>query len=98
MKPTARPDDEPRPIRSASKFLRLQLSITMNTSRTTLVAAALLLLAAVVPRAGAALIAYEPFDYPVASNLSSNAGGSGWVGTWICSPLITSHGTISPQI
>jgi len=40
------------------------------------------------------LIAYEPFDYPVASNLSSKAGGSGWVGTWIRSPLIANHGTI----
>jgi hypothetical protein len=48
------------------------------------------------PRAQAVLIAYEPFDYPPTSNLSSNAGGSGWVGSWIYSPLITSHGTINP--
>ena len=46
--------------------------------------------------AQAALIAYEPFDYPPSSNLSSNAGGSGWVGSWIYSPLISNHGTINP--
>jgi len=33
--------------------------------------------------AQAALIAYEPFDYPPSSNLSSNAGRSGWIGSWI---------------
>ena len=48
------------------------------------------------PRAQAALIAYEPFDYPASSNLSSNAGGTGWVGSWIYSPLISNHGTINP--
>src|SRR5437870_6012636 len=47
------------------------------------------------PRAQAALIAYEPFDYPASSNLSSNAGGTGWVGSWIYSPLISNHGTIN---
>jgi len=47
-------------------------------------------------RAQAALIAYEPFDYPPSSNLSSNSGGSGWVGSWIYSPLISNHGTINP--
>ena len=47
-------------------------------------------------RTHAALIAYEPFDYPPSSNLSSNAGGSGWVGSWIYSPLISNHGTINP--
>src|SRR5260221_6859911 len=46
------------------------------------------------PCAKAVVIAYEPFAYPVSSNLSSNAGGSGWVGTWIYSPLISNHGTI----
>ena len=46
------------------------------------------------PRAHALLIAYEPFDYPASSNLSSNAGGSGWTGTWMYSPLINNHGTI----
>lgn len=58
----------------------------------------LLLLMAVLasPRAQAVLIAYEPFDYPPASNLSSNAGGSGWSGSWIYSPLISNHGTINP--
>ena len=54
----------------------------------------LLVLSLFAPRAEAALIAYEPFDYPVSSTLSSNAGGSGWVGAWIYSPLITSHGTV----
>src|SRR5438132_10764051 len=44
--------------------------------------------------ASAALIAYEPFDYPAGSTLSSNAGGFGWSGTWIYSPLIANHGTI----
>ena len=59
-------------------------------------AASLLMLALIcsTPRAGAVLIAYEPFDYPASSNLSSYAGGSGWVGTWIYSPLISNHGTI----
>src|SRR5258708_11010263 len=56
----------------------------------------LLIGALVCVRAQAVLIAYEPFDYPPTSNLSSNAGGSGWVGSWIYSPLITSHGTINP--
>src|SRR6266705_1804318 len=46
-------------------------------------------------RAQAVLIAYEPFDYSALSNLSSNAGGSGWVGSWIYSPLISNHGTIN---
>src|SRR5258708_20824919 len=46
-------------------------------------------------RVQAALIAYEPFDYPPSSNLSSNAGRSGWVGSWIYSPLISNHGTIN---
>ena len=56
----------------------------------------LLLLAfgVLLPRAEAVLIAYEPFDYTGSSNLSSNTGGFGWVGSWINSPLITSHGTI----
>src|SRR5437764_2471254 len=47
-------------------------------------------------RAQAVIIAYEPFDYSASSNLSSNAGGSGWVGSWIYSPLISNHGTINP--
>src|SRR5437763_134928 len=57
----------------------------------------LLLLFAVFasPRAQGVLIAYEPFDYPTSSNLSSNAGGNGWIGPWIYSPLISSHGTIN---
>src|SRR3989442_1010973 len=50
----------------------------------------------VSPSAQAALIAYEPFNYSASSNLSSNAGGSGWVGSWIYSPLISNHGTINP--
>ena len=62
-----------------------------------LLAALLFALAAVGnQRADAALIAYEPFDYPTSSNLSSNAGGTGWVGSWIYSPLISNHGTINP--
>ena len=48
-----------------------------------------------IQQAHAVLIAYEPFNYPAASNLSSNAGGSGWVGSWIYSPLISNHGTIN---
>src|SRR5947208_16564142 len=51
-----------------------------------------LLLSAATARA--ALIAYEPFDYPAGSTLSSNAGGFGWSGTWIYSPLIANHGAI----
>ncbi len=54
----------------------------------------LLASALISPCAKAVVIAYEPFAYPVSSNLSSNAGGSGWVGTWIYSPLISNHGTI----
>jgi hypothetical protein len=57
----------------------------------------LLLAAAMASRqAQAVVIAYEPFDYPASSNLSSNAGGTGWVGSWIYSPLISNHGTINP--
>jgi len=55
----------------------------------------ILLSVAGTPAAQAALIAYEPFNYPASSNLSSNAGGTGWVGTWIYSPLISNHGTIN---
>src|SRR5437588_10395538 len=47
-------------------------------------------------RAQAVLIAYEPFNYSASSNLSSNAGGSGWIGSWIYSPLISNHATINP--
>jgi len=54
----------------------------------------LLVSALISPCAKGLVIAYEPFAYPVSSNLSSNAGGSGWVGTWIYSPLISNHGTI----
>jgi hypothetical protein len=52
-------------------------------------------LALLCPNARAVLIAYEPFDYTPASNLSSNAGGTGWVGSWVYSPLISNHGSIN---
>ena len=55
----------------------------------------LVILSLAAPPARAIVIAYEPFNYPAASNLSSNAGGSGWIGSWIYSPLISSHGTIN---
>src|SRR6266550_376813 len=70
----------------------------MKPSRTQRITFRLFLLLSTVGSsyAKAALIAYEPFDYPPSSNLSSNAGGSGWVGSWIYSPLISNHGTINP--
>ena len=70
----------------------------MKTSRTKKIIVSFFLLQSAVgsPCSQAALIAYEPFDYPPSSNLSSNAGGSGWVGSWIYSPLISNHGTINP--
>src|SRR2546421_10913962 len=70
----------------------------MRLSSTEKMVVRLFLLVAVLGslRAQAVLIAYEPFNYPASSNLSSNAGGSGWVGSWIYSPLISNHGTINP--
>ncbi len=66
------------------------------SSKERMVVSLLLMLSALWSlRAEAALIAYEPFDYPPSSNLSSNAGGSGWIGSWIYSPLISNHGTIN---
>src|ERR1051326_5699799 len=57
-----------------------------------------LLSALVSQPAAAVLIAYESFDYPASSNLSSNAGGTGFIGSWIYSPLISNHGTINPNL
>src|SRR6266850_7688824 len=84
----------------------MQLNSPINTDNTDfmrlsragrMLAGLLFILSAVGnQRAHAVLIAYEPFDYPAASNLSSNAGGGGWVGSWIYSPLISNHGTINP--
>jgi hypothetical protein len=42
----------------------------------------ILWLAIFAPRAFAALLGYEGFNYPPDSNLSSQSGGTGWAGAW----------------